>query len=146
MKDILYCKKATKHDYTTLLVIWERSVLRTHQFLSSESFKKIKNNIPNWFINLNVQVWYKDTSIVGFSAINNTHLEMLFLDESFFGMGYGSRILQTLISKFSVITVDVNEQNVQACNFYFQNGFKTTSRSEFDGMGMPYPLLHLQLQ
>ncbi|SPU55612.1 Uncharacterized N-acetyltransferase YjaB [Brevundimonas vesicularis] len=43
------------------------------------------------------------------------------------------------------LTVDVNEQNIQALGFYERLGFKVTSRSAVEGQGRPYPLLHLRL-
>lgn len=146
MEQTLYYKKATSNDYTTLLAIWERSVSSTHNFLSSDDFGRIKNNIPNWLSNLDVQIWYNDSVILGFTAINNSHLEMLFLDVDYLGFGYGTKILKILISTFRISTVDVNEDNHQAYNFYRRNGFTIISRSEKDGMGMPYPLLHLKLK
>lgn len=145
MNNSLHYRCTTKNDHNTLLFIWERSVLKTHQFLKLEDFEKIKKNIPDWLPNLNVQVWYNEIEVIGFSATNKNNLEMLFLDEKYLGKGYGSKILMVLINKFSITTVDVNEQNVQAYNFYCRNGFKVISKSENDGMNMPYPLLHLSL-
>lgn len=146
MEQTLYYRRATSNDYTSLLAIWERSVSSTHKFLSSDNFGRIKNNIPNWLSNLDVQIWYNGSAILGFTAINNSHLEMLFLDEDYLGLGYGTKILKILINIFRISTVDVNEDNLQAYNFYCKNGFTIISRSEKDGMGMPYPLLHLRLE
>lgn len=41
--------------------------------------------------------------------------------------------------------VDVNEQNEGAVGFYRRLGFEVYDRSERDGQGMPYPLLHMRL-
>ncbi|MNN83835.1 putative N-acetyltransferase YjaB [compost metagenome] len=41
--------------------------------------------------------------------------------------------------------LDVNEQNAQALGFYLHQGFEVVGRSETDGMGQPYPLLHMRL-
>ena len=41
--------------------------------------------------------------------------------------------------------VDVNEQNDKALGFYLRMGFRIIGRDETDGMGKPYPILHLQL-
>lgn len=71
---------------------------------------------------------------------------MLFLDADYLGLGYGTKILKILISTFRISTVDVNEDNQQAYNFYCKNGFTITSKSGKDCMGMPYPLLHLKLK
>ena len=40
--------------------------------------------------------------------------------------------------------LDVNEQNPQAYCFYQKQGFKKYSRSELDGQGNPFPVLHLR--
>ena len=39
----------------------------------------------------------------------------------------------------------MNEQNPQAIGFYLKMGFEVESRDELDGLGKPYPLLHLRL-
>lgn len=43
------------------------------------------------------------------------------------------------------LTVDVNEQNAGAHAFYKKYGFVQTGRSELDGAGKPYPLIHMEL-
>lgn len=40
--------------------------------------------------------------------------------------------------------VDVNEQNAQAVGFYLHLGFGQTFRRSTDGMGKPYPILHMR--
>jgi putative acetyltransferase len=42
------------------------------------------------------------------------------------------------------LTVDVNEQNPEAVRFYEACGFAVVGRSEVDGSGRPFPLLHMQ--
>jgi putative acetyltransferase len=39
----------------------------------------------------------------------------------------------------------VNEQNDQAVGFYRRMGFEVASRSAEDGLGQPFPLLHMEL-
>ena len=41
--------------------------------------------------------------------------------------------------------VDVNEQNEPAVKFYLLMGFAIEGRSDLDGTGKPFPLLHLRL-
>ena len=42
--------------------------------------------------------------------------------------------------------MDVNEQNEQAVGFYEHYGFEVFDRSETDGMGDPFPILHMRLR
>lgn len=74
------------------------------------------------------------------------HLEMLFVDDEARGSGVGTALLREAIRQYGVRRVDVNEQNPQALGFYLQQGFTEFGRSELDGDGMPYPILHLTLK
>jgi hypothetical protein len=56
------------------------------------------------------------------------------------GEGFGNPV-----HVFGATTLDVNEQNPQAVGFYLHQGFRITGRSPLDGLGKPYPLLHLAL-
>ena len=38
----------------------------------------------------------------------------------------------------------MNEQNPQGVGFYLHMGFEQTGRSELDGEGNPFPLLHMK--
>jgi putative acetyltransferase len=70
---------------------------------------------------------------------------MLFVDARYIGKGVGKLLLLHAITNLHVTRVDVNEQNEKALQFYEHFGFKVTSRSELDGSGKPYPILHMQL-
>ena len=49
---------------------------------------------------------------------------MLFLDPQYFRKGYGTEILQTLISEHKIQYVDVNKDNPNAVAFYIKMGLK----------------------
>ena len=70
---------------------------------------------------------------------------MLFLDPQYFRKGYGTEILQTLISEHKIQYVDVNKDNPNAVAFYIKNGFKKYGESPKDAQGKIYPILHLKL-
>lgn len=68
---------------------------------------------------------------------------MLFVDAGLHGRGIGSALLAHVVRTAGVRAVDVNEQNPSAAAFYLRHGFTVAGRSEVDGEGRPYPLLHL---
>lgn len=138
-------KQATSDDYEVILTLWEKSVFATHDFVKAEDLQEIKNEIPSYLPQLDIQLWYVDDVIIGFSSINKTQLEMLFLDPNEIGKGYGSQILNVLINNFKVDTVDVNKDNKQAKAFYLKHGFIAIGETETDSAGRPYPILHLKL-
>ena len=60
--------------------------------------------------------------------------------------GLGKQLLRYAMEHLNANELDVNEQNPQALGFYFKQGFEVIGRSEVDGMGQPYPLLHMRLR
>ena len=70
---------------------------------------------------------------------------MLFIDPEFRAKGIGRILAHFAVAELKIENVDVNEQNLQALGFYQKLGFKIKNRSEFDGKGKPYPILHLKI-
>ena len=58
----------------------------------------------------------------------------------------GSLLLDHAVSEHGATLVDVNELNGQAVGFYEHYGFEVFDRSETDGMGDPFPILHMRLR
>lgn len=84
--------------------------------------------------------------IVAFMGLSDELIEMLFVNPGEQGKGYGKRLLEYATRKKQLDKVDVNEQNEKALSFYLHMGFQIIGRDETDGMGKPYPILHLQLK
>ncbi|MDC9615019.1 GNAT family N-acetyltransferase, partial [Xenorhabdus khoisanae] len=72
-------------------------------------------------------------------------VEMLFITPQARGTGVGKMLLEFAIDKLKISELDVNEQNTQGVGFYQHMGFQVFSRSELDGQGNPFPLLHMKL-
>ncbi|MBD5336933.1 MAG: GNAT family N-acetyltransferase, partial [Bacteroides sp.] len=82
--------------------------------------------------------------MTGFIGLSSNLIEMLFIDDSYRGKGYGSALIDFAL-KQGATKVDVNEQNTSALNFYQARGFRIIGRDETDEAGRPYPILHLSL-
>ncbi|HHQ1159823.1 TPA: GNAT family N-acetyltransferase [Listeria innocua] len=143
---ILINKRAEKQYYQTILAIWEKSVIATHDFLTAEDRQFYKEQIPLFLDNVELFLWFAGEEVVSFSGTSERELDMLFLDPVATGNGYGSQILGWLIENKRINLVDVNEQNENVKRFYLKRGFMVSSRSDLDGFGKPYPILHLQLK
>ncbi len=135
-------------EHKTLLNIWEKSVRATHDFLREEDLKFYKPLILNEYFHQVNLFCHKNRqlAITGFMGIASDKLEMLFIDPALRGRGIGRELLIYAIAEQKVKRVDVNEQNDQAVGFYQHMGFAVVNRSELDGTGNPYPLLHMELQ
>lgn len=66
--------------YDLCLNLWERFIKTTHSFLILEDFAVIKYALPSYFSVVQVQSGSLKDQNIGFSAINDHHLEVLFID------------------------------------------------------------------
>ncbi|MHC5252409.1 GNAT family N-acetyltransferase [Listeria kieliensis] len=137
-------ERASAADYPKLLFIWEESVKATHDFLKAADFDALRREIPSFFPSVELYCWKVEGETIGFTGHAAEHLEMFFLSPRFRGRGYGSEILQQLVKTEGIRFVDVNQQNKAAYHFYEKNGFEVYGKSEKDGQGRDYPILHLK--
>jgi putative acetyltransferase len=134
-------------DFVRLTKVWEAAVRKTHHFLSEADIQYFKPLVRDQFLGMvTLAVMYDDErNILGFAGVADGKLEMLFVDPAYHGKGTGKRLLHYAISNLGARMVDVNEENEQAVGFYLHLGAQLTGRSEKDGLGKPFPLLHLRL-
>lgn len=135
------------HD--KLVGIWYRAVKQTHRFLTDEDFEFFHQLVRNGVFRDTAEIWVEMDEAgepVGLIGLDGTMVDMLFVDPAHHGKGTGTRLLRHAEKlKGSRLRVDVNEQNEGALTFYKRYGFRPVGRSELDGTGRPYPLLHLEL-
>lgn len=134
-------------EYPDLIAIWEAAVRATHHFLSEEHIQYFKPLIlHDYFPAVELYCIRNGAGdIMGFMGLSPDMVEMVFVHPQHFGKGVGKRLMNFAIHEKSIRKVDVNEQNLDALAFYRRLGFGVKSRSELDGSGMPYPILHLML-
>ena len=94
-------------------------------------------------INSDAAARLAQTGLVHVPAIQ---VDTLFVDPAFHRRGIGRALLDFTRRDYPCIFLDVNEQNSAAAHFYARYGFTTIGRSDMDGEGRPYPLLHLYYQ
>ena len=129
-----------------ILVIWEKSVLATHYFLSSADFEEIKEFVSNVdFKDYQIFCLTKGDLVLGFIGVVDKKVEVLFLDPEYFGRGFGQKLLTFAVKELNADKLDVNEQNTKALKFYQKFGFETFERTDKDDQGRNYPLLRMKL-
>ncbi|WP_144967920.1 acetyltransferase [Pseudomonas sp. DE0010] len=140
-------RQATNADHPLLLDIWLRAVRATHHFLQQADIEALLVQLRDVYLPA-VELWIaqdlKDGPL-GFIGLNESHVEMLFIEPDRRGEGIGRALLDHARSSRGQMSVDVNEQNPEAVGFYLHYGFIQTGRSPLDGEGRPFPLLHLSL-
>jgi putative acetyltransferase len=134
-------------DFPRIVEVWEASVRATHHFVSEadiEFFRPlVREGLPK--VPMLACVRDENDQVAGFVGVAEGNVDMLFIHPSARGQGAGRRLLTHAFTAFGATSLDVNEQNERAVGFYLHMGFTVVGRSERDGLGKPYPLLHLQL-
>lgn len=136
---------STSKDMAAAVEIWRRAVDATHAFLTPEDRAEIDAEVSAFFpqATLHLAVDHNDTPLA-LMYLDNGHMEALFVDPACRGKGIGKSLIQAALAAAPNLTTDVNEQNLGALAFYEAIGFERTGRSERDGQGRPYPLIHLR--
>jgi putative acetyltransferase len=134
-------------DYPRVAEVWEASVRATHHFVSEADIQFFRPLVRDGLPRMSQLACVRDEAdqVAGFVGVAHGKIEMLFLHPEARGQGAGRCLLTYAVSTFGATTLDVNEQNEQAVAFYLHMGFVVVGRSEHDGTGKPYPLLHLRL-
>jgi len=147
MKGLYKIESPNESEFSAIGELWEASVHATHHFLNEQDITFFKSLLLNEYLKLVELFCIRDTNgaILGFMGIESDKLEMLFVHPQAMGKGIGKALLEHAVQILQVNKVDVNEDNQQAAGFYLKMGFKTISRSALDGMGKPFPILHMTL-
>lgn len=127
-----------------LVEIWLGAVRATHHFLGEDEIQILLPLVRDEYVpELEILVAIEDGVPVGFVGLDGSKVEMLFVDPDRHGRGIGKTLLNHVAEMRGSLRVDANEQNPGAVAFYLKSGFKQVGRSELDGSGKPFPLLHM---
>lgn len=134
-------RRYIQSDYSPLIDIWERSVIKTHDFLSKEDYELIRSKLPEYFSDVDVYEYRKYGKILAFMGVSGNKMGMLFCDPDYFRQGIGTSMVNYAVQFLHIKYIDVNEQNQNAIEFYKSMNFIVIGRQEHDVFG--YTLLHL---
>ncbi|MDR1911928.1 MAG: GNAT family N-acetyltransferase [Helicobacteraceae bacterium] len=129
-----------------LLILWCDCVEKTHDFLSKLDIENLTPKVKRALKEIEILrvVFGGDNIPLAFMGVSHNKIEMLFVSIEHRGRGIGARLVAYATDKLRALYVDVNEQNVQALEFYKKRGFKILSRDERDAFGEAFPILHLR--
>jgi putative acetyltransferase len=139
-------RKAEPNDRDQLLDIWLRSVRATHTFLTEEDIQSLLPQVRDGVL-AELELWVlcsEAGAAIGFLGLSESKVEALFLAPEHLRRGCGRMLLDHARKLKGTLSADVNEQNPEAVRFYEACGFTMIGRSEVDGSGRPFPLLHLR--
>jgi putative acetyltransferase len=133
-------------DFDRVVEVWEASVRATHDFVSEPDIQIFKPLVRDSLPQVETLACMRnaDGQVVGFIGVENGEIQSLFIHPDWRGTGIGRQLLTWAVETLGATTLDVNEQNEQAVGFYRRMGFEVVGRSPVDGIGKPYPLLHMR--
>ena len=130
-----------------VVTLWERSARATHHFVALDDLVYYKDAVSKIdFFSFSVFCQFQNNRMTGILGVAGTDLAMLFVDPDFIGQGFGKQLMLFALNDLKAETVEVNEQNIQAVDFYRKFGFVVYDRAEKDSEGKDYPLLKMRLQ
>ena len=140
-------QRARREDHEAMVVLWERSVRATHQFLTEQDVAALRPLVVDELASGAIDWWVLESTggtLLGFLGFANDTIEGLFIDPDHRGQGGGSALVAHAqrLARGS-LAVDVNEQNEDAVGFYAALGFSVVGRSPTDAGGRPFPTLHM---
>jgi putative acetyltransferase len=133
-------------DRDALLDIWLRSVRASHSFLTETDVQELLPVVRDEALP-QLEVWVLCSPAgapAGFIGLSGSMVEALFIAPEWFRHGCGTLLLDHARRLKGPLSVDVNEQNAEALQFYLAKGFTVVGRSALDAQGRPFPLLHLR--
>src|SRR5262249_10981405 len=137
----------TAEDLPRVVEVWEASVGATHHFLTEANIQFFKSLVDDDLSQVEILAGVRDGDgqIIGFIGVQGTEVEALFIHPEWRGQGIGRRLLTYAVETLGATEVDVNEQNDQAVGFYRRMGVEVVGLSAEDGLGPPFPLLHMRV-
>ncbi len=129
-----------------LFQIWHDSVRGTHGFIAEEDFQLYAGLVRDEMLpsgSFWVAVDEADRPLA-FLELQGPKVEALFVDPLHHGRGIGRALMEHARGLSSVLELDANEES-GAVGFYRGLGFREVGRSPTDGLGRPYPLIHMRL-
>ncbi|QNK02024.1 acetyltransferase [Dyella telluris] len=138
-------RTSTPADGPQIMQVWRSAVDATHHFLTGDDRRAIEEEVAAFLPSAPLLLAVDELDrVLGFMFLHEGHMEALFVDANHRGAGIGRALLKHALQQHPSLTTDVNEQNAQAIGFYERMGFRRTGRSDKDGQGRPYPLIHLR--
>lgn len=139
-------RRAAPEDRDRLVEIWWRSARATHHFLSANQLEALLPEVRALQLE-KLHTWVlcaPNSDSVGFLVMEGRAVDALFIAPEWLRRGGGTRLMRHARLIAGPLTVEVNEQNAAAVEFYLAQGFQITRRSPIDSAGRPYPLLYLE--
>jgi putative acetyltransferase len=126
----------SEKDIPEIVDIWYEVSLQAHGFVSSDYWKKNKDQMSSKYIPMSETFQATDgENILGFVSLLDDYLAAIFVKSEFQGRGIGSLLLNHAMSLRNKLQLKVFCKNKKSVEFYKSKGFSVISESKDNDTG-----------
>lgn len=115
-------------DIEEVMNLWLFSNIESHSFINDKYFKDNFNMVRKTLPDALIYVYEYQGEVVAFSGVMDRYIAGIFVASKIRSKGIGKKLLDTLKSRFSSLSLNVYEKNIRARNFYLREGFIAQSK------------------
>lgn len=120
-------REMQKDDIPAVMEIWLETNCRAHAFIPAEYWQSNVQYVKSAMSQAEVYVYENQDEILGFSGLNGSYIEGIFVKRDAQSKGIGTALLDFLKDKKESLQLSVYSKNTKAVAFYKHNGFTITS-------------------
>lgn len=134
-------------DKPTLSSIWYRASIEAHAFLGQDLLRKQQKLIEDVYLEKSETfVAVLEHRPVGFIGLLDSFIGGLFVDPCYQGHGIGRRLISHALARKGKLSLEVYADNIRACAFYQELGFREISRRAEDDNGLPLANILMEIK
>ncbi|MDX7988696.1 GNAT family N-acetyltransferase [Xenorhabdus sp. 12] len=113
-----------ENDIDTVVDIWFSASVRCHDFIPRTYWESCKQEMKDVYLpQAETMIAIVDNKMVGFISLVEDMIAAIFVSPDYQRKKIGSRLLDYAFASHNNLSLQVYVKNVQARNFYLQNGF-----------------------
>ncbi|MCG8708419.1 N-acetyltransferase [Brenneria sp. 4F2] len=118
-------RKYRTQDLEPLMSLWLESTTLAHPFIHPDYWRESASLVRNLYIpRSQTWVYEKPTRLAGFiSVLDKRFIGALFVQRRDYGQHIGAALIRHVQRRFSLLSLEVYQQNGRACAFYQKQGF-----------------------
>ena len=117
-------RELRKVDINKVAEIWLDTNIKTHYFISAQSWKSNFELVKELLLQATVYVYEDKQEIQGFIGLSNEYIEGIFVSAEMKSQGIGKILLNYVKGKRNKLILNVYQKNTRAISFYQREGFE----------------------
>ncbi|MDX5629306.1 MULTISPECIES: N-acetyltransferase [unclassified Brenneria] len=118
-------------DLESLMALWLESTTLAHPFIHADYWRESASLVRNIYLpQSQTWVYEKPERLAGFiSVLEKRFIGALFIQQCDYGRQIGAALMNHVQQQFSLLSLEVYQQNARACAFYRKQGFVVVDKN-----------------